>query len=66
MGVSDALARIENADSLGLEGGKRMRAMAEVLYRFMAKDSVATADGRQGSPQMQINDWSAFGGCKVR
>jgi hypothetical protein len=42
-----------------------MRAMAEVLYRFMAKDSVATADGIQGSPQMEINDWSAFGGFEA-
>lgn len=37
-----------------------MRAMAEVLYRFMAKDSVATADGKQGSSQVRFIDWLAF------
>lgn len=37
-----------------------MRAMAEVLYRFMAEDSVATADGKQGSPQIILVDWLAF------
>jgi len=58
---SDALARLEDViiwDWRVVKG----RAMAEVLYRFMAKDSVATADGIQGSPQWKSIDWLAIGG----